>query len=422
VTEASQWLSGVSVDSIFGQADIDHGSSRSRNSSDERALERLVIASSHAAPISSLTHNLYRYPARFSETFAQEAILGFSKLGEIVLDPFVGGGTTAVEAIANGRRVIGSDISELAVFVSAAKCTVLSERQKAAFLAWLEQGVTSFDVSRRPRNEALAGMLMPGVPWQLRRAVTHFRNRLSLIRREDLLRFASCVVLRAAQWALDNRRTIPTTDQFIERLVKVGFIARQQNETLRARLCEFNTSPSNIHRVRLIVPGAADNLYRRKRIRNFGSPRLVLTSPPYPGVHVLYHRWQLRGRKETALPFWLTRTSDGSGAAHYTFVDRRAKNKDRYFAGITRSFRSVADLLETNVPLVQLVAFADIGQQFPLYLRAIADAGFDPCEAFSRHYGAQHWRTVPSRKWYAYLNDEVSSSSREVLLVHRKKG
>ena len=30
-----------------------------------------------------------------------------------------------------------------------------------------------------------------------------------------------------------------------------------------------------------------------------GRVRLVLTSPPYPAVHVLYHRWQVKGRKET---------------------------------------------------------------------------------------------------------------------------
>ena len=50
--------------------------------------------------IEGLTHEFYRYPARFSPTFAAAAIRGFSKPGQLVLDPYMGGGTTVVEALA----------------------------------------------------------------------------------------------------------------------------------------------------------------------------------------------------------------------------------------------------------------------------------------------------------------------------------
>ena len=52
-------------------------------------------------PVAGLTHNFYRYPARFSPEFAKQAILAFSKPDDLVLDPFMGGGTTLVEALAN---------------------------------------------------------------------------------------------------------------------------------------------------------------------------------------------------------------------------------------------------------------------------------------------------------------------------------
>src|SRR6185503_19161327 len=51
------------------------------------------------------------------------------------------------------------------------------------------------------------------------------------------------------------------------------------------------------------------------------NPRLVLTSPPYPGVHVLYHRWQIDGRKETAAPFIIANKLDGAGSSYYTMGD-----------------------------------------------------------------------------------------------------
>ena len=41
-------------------------------------------------------HEFYRYPARFPPAFAHAVIKAFTKPGDIVLDPFLGGGTTLV--------------------------------------------------------------------------------------------------------------------------------------------------------------------------------------------------------------------------------------------------------------------------------------------------------------------------------------
>src|SRR5262245_15382162 len=53
------------------------------------------------------------------------------------------------------------------------------------------------------------------------------------------------------------------------------------------------------------------------------SPRLIVTSPPYPGIHVLYHRWQVDGGKESPLPFLIANKLDGAGSSCYTMGDRR---------------------------------------------------------------------------------------------------
>jgi hypothetical protein len=68
-------------------------------------------------PVSGLTHNFYKYPARFSPSFVRQVILSFSSPGDLVFDPFMGGGTTLVEARALGRRAAGPDISSLDVFL-----------------------------------------------------------------------------------------------------------------------------------------------------------------------------------------------------------------------------------------------------------------------------------------------------------------
>src|SRR5260370_20191625 len=88
--------------------------------------DELLAAIAAKDPISGYTHNFYRYPARFSPLFVREVIRHYSRPGEVVLDPFMGGGTTIVEAIALGRKAIGVDLNSLAHFVSTVKTTPLS--------------------------------------------------------------------------------------------------------------------------------------------------------------------------------------------------------------------------------------------------------------------------------------------------------
>lgn len=88
---------------------------------DHQRQQAMIEAARDPTPVSGLTHNYYRYPARFSPIFVRAVIDAFTAPGDVVLDPFVGGGTTLVEAIARGRHGVGVDISTLATFVSEVK-------------------------------------------------------------------------------------------------------------------------------------------------------------------------------------------------------------------------------------------------------------------------------------------------------------
>jgi len=54
----------------------------------------------------------YSHPAIFPEELAEDHIVSWSNPGDLVLDPFVGSGTTCKMAKRNGRNFIGIDISE----------------------------------------------------------------------------------------------------------------------------------------------------------------------------------------------------------------------------------------------------------------------------------------------------------------------
>ena len=53
-----------------------------------------------------------KHPAMFPEELAQDHILSWSNKDDIVLDPFMGSGTTGKMAIVNGRNFIGFEISK----------------------------------------------------------------------------------------------------------------------------------------------------------------------------------------------------------------------------------------------------------------------------------------------------------------------
>ena len=67
------------------------------------------------------THDA-KYRGNWSPYIPRNLILRYSAEGDIVLDPFVGGGTTAVEARLTKRNFLGFDINPHAVEISKKKC------------------------------------------------------------------------------------------------------------------------------------------------------------------------------------------------------------------------------------------------------------------------------------------------------------
>jgi len=151
------------------------------------------------------------------------------------------------------------------------------------------------------------------------------------------------------------------------------------------------------------------------------APRLVVTSPPYPGVHVLYHRWQVDGRKEAPLPFMIANKLDGSGSSYYTMGDRKNPGLASYFQKITATMSSVAALADTDTVVVQMLAFSEASWQLPQYLECMEEAGL--AEVFLPNLKGQAdgrlWRSVPGRRWYSEQRG-TTPGSKEVVLLHRK--
>ncbi len=74
------------------------------------------------APILAETHTpvykMHRYFARRPHNVFEYLIKHYTRPGEIVLDPFCGGGVTVVESLRARRRVIGVDLNPMAAFIT----------------------------------------------------------------------------------------------------------------------------------------------------------------------------------------------------------------------------------------------------------------------------------------------------------------
>jgi len=74
-----------------------------------------------------VSNTKYNHPAVFPEQLAQDHILSWSNVGDLVLDPMCGSGTTCKMAKLNGRNYIGIDIAEEYVEMARRRVEEVSE-------------------------------------------------------------------------------------------------------------------------------------------------------------------------------------------------------------------------------------------------------------------------------------------------------
>jgi hypothetical protein len=176
--------------------------------------QELQAAIHDQQPVNGLTHSFYRYPARFAPSFARQAILAFTQPGDLVFDPFMGGGTSVVEAVALGRQAVGTDISTLAVFLAQTKATPLSNKQLARLSLWGKRLVPRLNLHTaiaRPRRWAnYQRNINDKRTWPVRKLLELSLRRLTDLESNEEQRFARCVLLRTGQWALDCREVVPS--------------------------------------------------------------------------------------------------------------------------------------------------------------------------------------------------------------------
>lgn len=89
------------------------------------------------------THGYHRYPAKFIPQLVARLLSDFSAEGDLVVDPFMGSGTTLVEAKFNRRPSVGVYINPVAHLVAKAKVTPIEPSRLESAIALLEKSLSN---------------------------------------------------------------------------------------------------------------------------------------------------------------------------------------------------------------------------------------------------------------------------------------
>jgi hypothetical protein len=318
------------------------------------------------------------------------------------------------------------DVSSLAVFLARTKTTPISvhdKREIAAWLAALEKGNPRSNLDSYEAVDADIYYYLRNLPDEARAFFFWIFERLTDLPKMRQQKFVRLVLLGVGQWGLDCKSNVPTVSEFKAEFCRRLNAATNDFFDYVSGIADANGLPRcRLSSMRRVINRSSEKCDYDGRIPESWLPvKLVLTSPPYPGVHVVYHRWQIMGRKETPAPFWLANQRDGAGESHYLLGPRDEDELVTYYARLKSVFSSVRSLLDKNSIVVQLVAFSDPTWQLKTYLQIMKEAGYIEAEAdciASAKVNGRIWREVPGRKWYANKCGEIPAS-KEVLLVHR---
>lgn len=388
--------------------------------SSREALAAIVESAADISRIENEIHNFYKYPACFPPKLVSDVISAFSSIGDLVIDPFVGGGTAAVEATLLGRSFIGSDVNDLAVFVSKVKTTPLSRLAISQLDKWISL-VSSFpEPDGFDLDEYDDHPELKNIPVDIGFLLGKLKDSFDKIENHDAKRFAQCVVLRSTKARLENGKKNSGFHHLKNRIqenyedmvdANMGLLQIMNNQRLLSR-------PK-------IIKGDITTLAiveKYEKAKNGKAPKLILTSPPYPGISVLYNRWQIEGRRETMLPYWLIGSNQRASASFYTLHHPKTQlGIETYFDNIKSAFINIRQICDRSTLVAQLVAFGDKKTQFHTYLDAMVEAGFIEIKNLtSTSFDGRIWRQVSNRKWYNAIKDNPIKRN-EVLLFFKSK-
>jgi len=401
--------------------------------------------------VSYATHGIHKYPAKFIPQIPRFCLESYSRVGDDVLDPFMGSGTTLLEAFILGRNGYGIDVHPLAKLIAKVKTTPIDPAQLSS---------TAEDLFRRVRedNEDNTNWI-PEIPnrdhWfrpsVLAGLATIKKNiwRLKPGDEQDFFKICFSSIIRKVSNS-DDDSLIPEVTSFQRKLDAQGktsydALSRFEN-VVRNRLIDA----ADLYRLSEEVQGKYKSVPKVCIIGNDareidledGSIDLAVTSPPYASavhyvsVHKLEMYWLNLVKNPAELDARLVGTSKAYVADYRSWQpsvripalreaiqDLLARDKKsayvvyKYFEEMRKNFCETNRVLKRNGHYCVVVGENTFRRvRIPTYriLTYIAEAsGFETRDSFvynviNRHLDVPRWNE--------------STIERDYILVFQRKG
>jgi len=269
-------MAGLSQDALYAEIDL------------------ALSWSEHELPQAERTkhvHKLHPYLGKYIPQLVEVFLGRLFAPGMCVYDPFVGSGTTLVEANAFGADSVGCDISAFNCLLSRVKVTpyslgtlelslrsTLEEARQAGpsptrgSSAWLRRWYSNRALGELLRYREIASDRLDDPAWDVAKVILSRAARSARQTTHFDLDFPSKPV-RGSYYCHKHKRTCRPVDEAAK------FLARYTADTVR-RIREFASVRTNS----VVEVAHADSRTLRLPIRAHG----VITSPPYPGL-IDYH-------------------------------------------------------------------------------------------------------------------------------------
>ena len=328
------------------------------------------------------THFFHHWTAKFIPQIPRRVIERYAKPGDVVLDPFMGCGTTLVEAARLGHDAWGTDINPLAVKIARAKTAPIDHASLSEFIEWLREA------EREPERHRAgsAALFEASDDWfreEVARAIRAIRTRARrldadtcnfvLIGLSDLLKGMSNARMD---------RTIPMLPKSARYADKKHYWRLVDNETrkidpfarLRSQLTRMQRALADFHRE---AAGRTEpRMHDARGLASLGRrAQLVVTSPPY---------WSAQNYQKMHLLSFRVLGLNEPGPAE---IGRRGRD---YLPDMEAVIEQLAEVLEGHFALV-------IGESKD----GIHEAVRDTCVDHGMRLQATHSRRVMNQAFFA---------------------
>lgn len=244
-------------------------------------------------------HGYHRYPAKFIPQLVSRLIERYSAPGYLIGDPFLGSATTGIEALRLNRRFMGSDISQVALLISQAKCIPLDPR--ILYDTWqkldarldgiprtgrrpLSQDerdvISNIDIARATDEERLHYWF----PALYRESLAAILQYILLLSNEDMRTFFLCgfsnILKRCSIWLSGSTKAQKDPDKVLGDPVE-EFRVQMRSMMQRNRLYRDDLVGRGINPADLVDRCAISQQDVRHLTLPDGTFDLLVTSPPY---------------------------------------------------------------------------------------------------------------------------------------------